>query len=235
MVPKNMKTFKVTLKTLVGGHGGLLQESMLYFNYGTSFPVFGTMLRDATKLSTIPPIDLDEKSSAKSQTSSSAGSDTASQSSSTHLGGRIQQRDSDLESEIDSLRHCPSKVGTMERSYGSSSALYSQSSQNGPNPQPNLRFSARGYTMADGPWLYRFCCQPPRDAGTAYAEIKDEQSYLKMMDDIKKVSRDDPGSKYTVLMIHVHFHRPHLFGFLLIKPDYGQKGPPTVEGERTTR
>jgi hypothetical protein len=216
MVLENTKTFKVTLKTLIGGQGGLLQESILYFNYGTSFPVFGTMLRDATKLSTIPPIDLDKKSSAKSQTSSSAVSDTASQSSSTHLDRRIQQRDSDLESDLGSLRHCPSTVGTMERSYRSSSALYSQSSQSGPNPQSNLRFSARGYTMADGPWLYRFCCQPPRDVGTAYAEIKDEQSYLKMMDDIKKVSRDDPGSKYTVLMIHVHFHRPHLFGFLLI-------------------
>jgi hypothetical protein len=108
------------------------------------------------------------------------------------------------------------QLGQWEGPTGQAAPCTPQSSQSGPNPQPNLRFSARGYTMADGPWLYRFCCQPPRDVGTAYAEIKDEQSYLKMMDDIKKVSRDDPGSKYTVLMIHVHFHRPHLFGFLLI-------------------
>jgi hypothetical protein len=224
IVSGDTKTFKVTLKTLAGGHGGLLQESILYFNYGTSFPIFLTMLRDATKLSTIPPIDLEEKSSTKGQTSSGTVSDTASRLSSTHLEGRIQQQGSDLESERGS-----------ERSYGPGSGLYSQSSQNGPNQQPKPRSSsARGYTLADGSWLYRFCCEPPRDVGTIYKEIKDDQSYVKMMDDLKNVSRDDSSSKYTVLMIHVCFHAPGLFGLLLTLPDYGQKGQLAVEREGTT-
>jgi hypothetical protein len=216
--------------TLVSGRGSFLQESILYFNYGASFPVFLTMLRDATKLSTIPPIDLDENIVAKRHTSSSKAA-VSSQPSSKHLGRILQEQGNDLE-----IKH------SCKESYWSASGLYVKSSQDDHSSQGEPRFQlqprgsyARGYTLENGPWLYRFCCEPPRAVGAVYKEIKDNESYLKMTDDLKRVSRDGSSSKYTVLMIHVRFRRPPRFRSRLTQPDYGQKGPHAMEGERATK
>jgi len=162
-----LKTFKVTLKTLIDGHGGLPQESNLYFDYGTSFPFFLTMLRDATKLSTIPPVDFYEESAIQRETSFDAGSDTASQLSNTY-------------------------------------------SPSGPNPQPKPRNSnARGYTLADGPWLFRISCESIREVGSAYTALKDDRSFFKLMDDFKDLTRKNKSMRYTVLLIHVRI-KSHL-------------------------
>jgi hypothetical protein len=214
----------VTLKTLIGGHGGLLKEINLYFSYGTTFQVFLIILRDATKLSTIPPIDLDEKTSAKRELSSDTGSDTTSQTSSTHYGRHVQQRSSDKGSEMGS-----------ESSSGAHSPLYSPVLQGGPKPQPKPRSSsARGYTIADGPWLYRFKCERQSGKGSTYVEIKDEQSYLKMVDNFQDVTSKDPSTKYTILLIHVRSSNLYLLvGDVLILPVYRQNRLAKMEGEGT--
>jgi hypothetical protein len=214
----------VTLKTLIGGHGGLLRESNLYFNYGTAFQIFLVILRDATKLSIIPPIDLDEKTSAKRELSSDTGSDTTSQISSTHYGRHVQQRSSDKGSERGS-----------ETSSGAHSPLYSPILQGGPKVQPKPRSgSACGYTIADGPWLYRFKCERQSGKGSTYVEIKDEQSYLKMVDKFQEVTNKDPNTKYTILLIHVRSPRLYLLvDHLLILPVYGQDRLAKMEGQGT--
>lgn len=220
----DQKAFMITLKTLIGGHGGLLQESNLYFNYRTPFQVFTIVLRDATKLSTIPPIDLDEKTSARRELRSDAGSDTTSQTSSIHYGRHGQQRSSDKENERGS-----------ESSSGAHSPVYRPISRGSPNPPPRPRSSsARGYTIADGPWLYQFKCDGQSGKDTTYVEIKDEQSYKKMVNNFQEVIGKDPSNKYRMLLIHVRPPRSRLLlDDVLILLVYGQNGLAEMEGKGT--
>jgi hypothetical protein len=88
-------TFRVILRSLVGGHGGSRKESLLYLNYNTSFPLFQIILRDATQLSTIPPIDLDQQTPPKKETSPDIGSEMASQESNIRYSRQSQQRSSE--------------------------------------------------------------------------------------------------------------------------------------------
>jgi hypothetical protein len=50
--------FKIYLHTLVGGHGDNFVVTKLFFNYTTPFIYFLAILRDATQLCVIPPVDL---------------------------------------------------------------------------------------------------------------------------------------------------------------------------------
>ncbi|KAE9367732.1 hypothetical protein N431DRAFT_349755 [Stipitochalara longipes BDJ] len=188
--PDPPKTFMVMLKTLIGGYAGLPQKTLLYFNYGTKFEVFLIMLRDATQRSTIPPIDIDEQSAARREHSTDIAPDNASQISTSQHGRQ------------------PSGNGResgqgSEGSYGTHSLSYTSSSRDASKPQHKLCSSHnRGYTLADGPWLYRFKCEPPKYEGTAYVEVKDDLSYRKMVDTFKKTFRKDSNNKYTISMIH---------------------------------
>jgi hypothetical protein len=189
----------VTLKTLIGGYADLSQKTSLYFNYGTSFEVFLLMLRDATQRSVIPPIDFSETSAARCESSMDRAPDSASQTSTSQLGR--QQSGSGRESKQ-----------ANERSYGPNNSSYASSSQGDTKPhnQPRCIYD-RGYTLADGPWLYRFKREPPRDEVRAYVEVKDDLSYRKMVDNFKETIRKDPKYEYTISVIHVS---PKLFAIL---------------------
>lgn len=193
----NPQAFLVTLTTLIGGHGGLPKESNLYFEYRTTFPIFITILRDATKLSTIPPIDFDEKGSERKDLSYEAGSDNTSQTSSTYndrsvRDGRVQTSDKNSEGSCESS----SSEARKPRN--------GRASKDSPDPLPKLRSkNACGYTIADGPWLYRFVYNGQSGNDTAYIEIKDEQSYITMINNFKGVISKDPSRKYRVKLIHV--------------------------------
>lgn len=193
----NPKAFLVTLTTLIGGHGGLPKQSNLYFEYRTTFPIFITILRDSTKLSTIPPIDFDEKGSERKELNYDAGFDNASQTSSTTStyngqsvrDGRVRTSDKDSE-------------GGRESS--SSEARNGRASKDSADSLPKPRGkNACGYTIADGPWLYRFVYNGQSGNNTAYIEIKDEQSYITMINNFKGVISKDPSRKYRVNLIHV--------------------------------
>ena len=192
----DQKAFLVTLTTLIGGHGGLPKESNLYFEYRTTFPVFIAMLRDATKLSTIPPIGFDEKGSARRELSFDLGSNNTSQTSCTYNGrnGRdVRVRISHNEN---------------ERSRDSSSRARSLRDvhvlKDSPSALPNHRNNnACGYTIAEGPWLYRFRYNGQSGNDTAYVEIKDEQAYKMMVNNLQGIISKDPSSKFRVTLIHV--------------------------------
>jgi hypothetical protein len=70
----------------------------------------------------------------------------------------------------------------------------------------SLTIYDRGYTLADGPWLYRFKREPPRDEVTAYVEVKDDFSFRKMVDNFKETIRKDPKYEYAISVIHVSRH-----------------------------
>lgn len=209
------EAFLVTLTTLIGGHGGLPKESNLYFEYRTTFPVFIIILRDATKLSTIPPIDFDEKVFEREELSYDAGSDNTSQTSSTYDGrsvrdGRVGTNDKDS----DGGRESSSPKARKPRN--------GRASKDSPDPLPKPRSkNACGYTIADGPWLYRFMYNG-QSGNTAYIEIKDEPSYITMINNFKGVISKYPSRKYRVNLIHVRFCRSRQWLYdMLILPVYG--------------
>jgi hypothetical protein len=189
----NTSTFTGILRYLVGGHGGNRRESVFYFNYSTSFPLFQIVLRDATQLSTIPPIDLDQQISTKEENSPSLSPDTSSQISSIHYGRQIEQGGSDRGSESSQKPH--SFVSPV---LGSKDFLDQQV-----RPKP-CRASTRGYTIDDGPWLY-YLGRKGQARNEHYEEIKDEDSYLKMVDRIREVSRKDESNEYYVVLFHVSY------------------------------
>ncbi len=193
----NPKVFLVTLTALIGGHGGLPKESNLYFEYRTTFPIFITILRDATKLSTIPPIDFDKTGSEIKELSYDAGSDNTSQTSSTYTGrsvrdGRVRTSDKA------SVEGCESSSSEARNPRNGGA------SKDSPDPLSKRRSkNACGYTIADGPWLYRLVYNGQSGNNAAYIEIKDEQSYLTMINNFKGVISKDPSRKYRVNLIHV--------------------------------
>jgi hypothetical protein len=190
----NRKAFLVTLTTLIGGHGGLLQTSNLYFEYRTTFPIFIMMLRDATKLSTIPPIDFDEKGSERRKLIYDASSYNISQTSSTH--------------DSRSGRDARARISDNESSSRARSPHNGRIPKDSPGPLRKPRSNnACGYTIADGPWLYRFRNNGQSGNDTSYVEIKDEQSYKTMINNFEEVISKDQNSKYRVYLIHVRSFR----------------------------
>jgi hypothetical protein len=182
------------LRGLVGGYGGNLSNTDLFFDYSTSFPLFQIILCDATKLSTIPPINLEQQNYHQKNTSPKVGSNTSSPASSIHHDRRFQKRVYDRSSESSDRTLSPVYLPTL-------------GAPDCPNPQgtPKPRDpNARGYTTDDGPWLYRIEINGQARSGP-FTEIKDEESYLKMVDHIKEMSRKDTNIEYKVVLFHVSY------------------------------
>jgi hypothetical protein len=197
---ENTSTFRVILRSLVGGNGGSRRDSLLYFTYSTSFPLFQIILRDATKLSKIPPIEFDQQAPTTKEISLQAGSETASQTSSMLSGGQVQQRRSDQSSNRDTYQDSESLTRTpLSHTRGSQDILERQG-------KAKIRCaSARGYTIDDGPWLYYLGHKDQARSGE-YTEIKDEDSYLTMIGRIREACRKDASIIYYVVLCHVSFH-----------------------------
>ena len=190
----------MTLKTLIGGYAGLPQKTNLYFDYSTSFELFLVMLGDATQRSVIPPKDFDQRSPAKRDSSIEIEPDTTSQTATSQTATSQHEWQQSFNSQ-------ESKQGGPD-SRVSRSPSYNSSSRSGSISQAQARnINDRGYTLADGPWLYRFTREPPMEMGTAYVQVKDDLSYRKMVDNFIEIERKDPENSWTISLIHVSLRR----------------------------
>jgi hypothetical protein len=206
--------FAAVLRSLVGGHGGTLSTTALFFDYGTSFPLFQIILRDITQLSTIPPTILEQGSSCQNETRPEIGSDMSSQISSIHHDQGIQKRVHDQGSDSSDPRLSPAYSPTLD----------TKDCPNLPRKVKPRCPSARGYTIDDGPWLYRIEIKAEARS-SPFTEITEESSYLKMLDGIKEISRKDTKNEYQVILFHVGYSYTK-YGQILQRfanlPVYGQ-------------
>lgn len=189
--------FKVILKSLRGGHGDSPEASVLWLPYSTSFELFQVKLRDATQLSVIPPILMNLAGSAqpdRSRQNSEASTRTLCVSSAT-LANK-SRRDSEASSRTLSVTSDRRNEG---RSSGDSVATnetlssMGSTSSSGFRPHKPRNPSARGYTLDDGPWLYRLGTVRPDAAKEPYVDLVDRASYLKMIDNINVASQANQG------------------------------------------
>jgi hypothetical protein len=163
--------FKVYLHTLVGGHGDNFVVTKLFFSYTTPFVYFLAILRDATQLCVIPPIDLYAKYTNRRAYSPEPFSNSPSR--------RNSQFNVDL-----------SRRGSPARMW--------QDSHTGRPRSPG----ARGYTLNDGPWIYRIAVRGSGQKG-ANLELNDDRSYSMMIDTLKTGNTKVSGNEHVVILMHV--------------------------------
>lgn len=166
--------FKVILTTLKGGYGDYLITTELFFEYANHFSHFLSALKDATQLSVIPPVEINRHYTYE-------------------------------------RAHSPDKYhGSRSRSR---STIYNDSSRGSPTgrsrepelalPIPKTRNrDARGYTLDDGPWIYRIAIgnqlQPGQDKN-----LYDEGSYLEMLQALKIGNEGKMFQDHHLVLIHV--------------------------------
>jgi hypothetical protein len=163
--------FKIYLHTLVGGHGDNFVVTKLFFNYTTPFIYFLAVLRDATQLCVIPPIDLYAKYANRRAYSPEPFSNSPSR--------RNSQFNVDL-----------SRRG--------SSAGMSQDPHSSRPRSPG----ARGYTLNDGPWIYRIAVRGSGHQGPNL-ELSEDRSYSMMIDTLKTGNREVSENEHVVILMHV--------------------------------
>ena len=168
---------------LINGHGGSITQNCLYFSYNNSFYHFLRTLQQETIFRSAPPFDL-----------------------STHTA---RLSNTDPESSCLSTSHdeilTGASVRKVHRSVHDSRDSHAAASSTSPPSAPNVpRNKEKGYTLDDGPWIYRL------RNGTSnrgpYMILKDEKSYLKMIDDLKETRKKDiPPDSSIVMIIHVSY------------------------------
>jgi hypothetical protein len=177
---KESKTsvFKIYLHTLVGGHGDNFMVTKLFFNYTTPFIYFLAILRDATQLCVIPPIDLYAKYANRRAYSPEPFSNSPS------------RRNSQF---------------NIDQSRRGSPAGIPQGSHPGRPRSPG----ARGYTLNDGPWIYRIAVRGSGHQGPSL-ELSDDRSYWMMIDTLKTGNREVSQNEHVVILMHVS-NAPDIF------------------------
>jgi hypothetical protein len=163
--------FKIYLHTLVGGHGDNFVVTKLFFNYTTPFVYFLAILRDATQLCIIPPIDLYAKYDNRRAYSPEPFSNSPS------------RRNSQFNVNL-SRRGSPASISRESHT----SRLRSP--------------GARGYTLNDGPWIYRIAVRGSGHQGPNL-ELSDDRSYSMMIDTLKTGNREVSENEHVVILMHV--------------------------------
>jgi len=180
--------FKVNVTHLVGGQNAILRKTLLYFNYGTSFSLFLIALQDVTKLCVIPPLDL----------GASFDSDRDHQSTTGGVQSSIRNRERSSEGSNQSSQYVKTPLD--------SPTLLAQGSYN-PGAAANVTRprspAAKGYSLDDGPWIYRLGEKNQVQRGV-YMELVDHSSYVTMVDTIRERNRkNDDDSECFAILIHV--------------------------------
>ena len=206
-----------------------MQKVSLYFTLNTPFHEFQQVLRNETKLSTIPPLEIVKPdalpwSSVERSTSpelphgGSNASDYSSSRRGSIFGENAQSRQPSVSSPSTKM---PVQTATQSRrpsrllspttargELGSPASKKAKSTLPGPRPRST---SMKGYSLDDGPWTYRIYNMEDPRIRNPYIELNDEEGYLEMMYNLKDAIKKSPGAQHRVMFWHVSIHiRPLL-------------------------
>jgi len=176
----------------MGGHSGSSRKIILYFTYSTSFVYFLRALQDATQLCTIPPIDFLDP--APSESSGPFPYYPGYPRSSGKLGNKDRDR---------SIPDSASEEGNPTELWSLDNLCLDSPAQI--MVARPFRRSARGYTLADGPWTCRRFSTSISGGATVGAnlEIKEESDYLEIVDTLREANNAHIGMKHSLSVMHV--------------------------------
>lgn len=201
-----------------------MQKVSLYFTLNTPFHEFQQVLRNETKLSTIPPLEIvkpdalpwnsvERSTSPELPRGGSNASDYSLSRRGSTVGENTQSRRPSISQPSSKMPVLPATQSrrssqllnptTAREELGSPASKKAKSSPPWPRPRSA---SMKGYSLDDGPWTYRiYNTEDPR-VRNPYIELNDEEGYLEMMYTLKDAIRKSPGAQHRVVFWHVSIH-----------------------------